>query len=685
MLYVDGLPANPQETIFEPHKQSTAFSKDGVVLRKEIVLPISDSNECSASLESFYQRITIQNQSAEDRKFRIEVEIIFHGVDSPFFPKKVDRKEACRTFKVTEEGYRIVASDLEDGARAFVYYNLRPTNLRLTDRGAFMVFEADIAPSLESSLVIVAGRQSSETFSTDFDQVEQSAKSVYDRYLGIAEILTPNDTINRGIYWAKVNILRVWHHYFLGDAFTNDPPQDIVVVRDVTWFVFGCDYFLPSLSRSLLDFARKYCVHKDGKLTEYVHAAQPTPELHDYNLNVNDNTPLFILAVEHHLNTTDDSTFLESFYPIVVKAANYILTQIRQGLVYADSNGVGVWGIAGWRNIIESYNLSGFVTEINSECFAAFKAAARIARKVDDLPMAERYETAAEKLRAKMLSELRDEQTGLFYLNVDKHGRAHADVTGDMVFPALFEVTDDEDKRTLIDRLLRPDIWTEAGARTVSKSDPTYHPEDGKQLLGGIWHNLTAWIAMAAKEYHENVVAETLYKIWKYCEADEPSKFRNLVPGEFPERLNGDTFESSGMSLSPWMPPTYLWLAVEGLLGLKAQDGSLRIEPSIPKGWDFLCAFNVPIHGSFANFLIYDGVVYTNVEIVSNLKVRIGQFQELQDDRHERIWSFQDSNGIFVFSISSASSDAEFSEKRSFIFDEFSKCRITKLYDSSKA
>jgi glycogen debranching enzyme len=40
-----------------------------------------------------------------------------------------------------------------------------------------------------------------------------------------------------------------------------------------------------------------------------------TGKTHDYNLNINDNTPLIILALWHHFNTTGDEAFLHEVYP----------------------------------------------------------------------------------------------------------------------------------------------------------------------------------------------------------------------------------------------------------------------------------------------------------------------------------------------------------------------------------
>ena len=101
----------------------------------------------------------------------------------------------------------------------------------------------------------------------------------------------------------------------------------------------------------------------------------------DYSLNINDNTPLLILALWHHYNTSGDLAFLKRVYPFALKAARYILSQRnQQGLVWCTATKTSDWGIVGWRNVIKGYRLSGATTEVNSECFAALNTIAQMAR-----------------------------------------------------------------------------------------------------------------------------------------------------------------------------------------------------------------------------------------------------------------------------------------------------------------
>lgn len=186
----------------------------------------------------------------------------------------------------------------------------------------------------------------------------------------LSSVETPDPIINQGVFWSKINMLRVMADYPEGPAFTNEPGvSSNVVGRDAAWYVYGGDYLVPGFSAELLlKFAEKQ--YEDGKIAEYFNALDGHAE--DYGLSMNDDTPLFVLACAHHYAATQDGDFLNRIYQSAKRAAEYILSQRDdRGLIVARADGHEVWGIASWRNVIPNYQINGAVTEINSECYAA--------------------------------------------------------------------------------------------------------------------------------------------------------------------------------------------------------------------------------------------------------------------------------------------------------------------------
>ncbi|MEO9170287.1 MAG: amylo-alpha-1,6-glucosidase [Candidatus Baltobacteraceae bacterium] len=456
--------------------------------------------------------------------------------------------------------------------------------------------------------------------------------------LAYNEVLTPEPLINQGALWSKVNMRRVMASYPHGVAFTNDPGNYAnVVVRDSAWFVYGNDHFMPAFSRQLLESvgSRQYA---NGKLPEYYNAV--TGEVYDDGLNINDDTPLYILAVNHHFRSTGDMEWLRGVYPRVAAAAIYIISQVdARGLVFCsarDPRG-NVWASASWRNIIDRYSINGAVTEINAECVAALRAAAHLAdnlKRSDD--HSQRFAEASRGIQDAMNKHLINPENGLYYLNIDVDGNVHTDVTGDEIFPVMFRACSEDTGFRVISRLNAPDFWTSAGLRTVSRDDPLFDPSNYAGLMGGVWPGLTWWYAFAAARYHPNFMVRALRSSFAHYAVD-PKK-NNTVPGQFSEWFDGESLTNKGMRLSPWEPPRFLWAAIEGVCGFMVAPGEPSVNPIIPSHWTWVGARRLPYHGAFVS---YFGIrqrsgrlsIYSTTHLKSNFEVSIFE-RDVTDQVH---------------------------------------------------
>jgi hypothetical protein len=435
------------------------------------------------------------------------------------------------------------------------------------------------------------------------DALGQTVRSLKE-ILRAARVLTPDPVINQGALWSKVNMRRVMASYPTGQAFTNDPgTYTNVVTRDAAWFVYGNDHFLPSFSRRLLDnlAERQY---PDGKLPEYFDGV--TGRVEDDGLNINDDTPLYVLAVNHHFRATGDWDWLAKTYPAVARAAHYIISQVDdRGLVYcsADDSRGDVWAIAGWRNVVSGYHISGAVTEINAECVAALRDAAHLAEELGRDDEREVFALASAKIREAMDAYLLNPRNGLYYLNIDVNGSPRTDVTGDEIFPVIMRACSEETGFRIISRLNSPDFWTPAGLRTVSGLDPRFDPSAHSGLMGGVWPGLTWWYAFGAARYHPHSMVRALRSSFEHYAVD-PQR-NNTVPGQFSEWFDGESLANRGMRLSPWEPPRFLWAAVEGVCGLVLLPGAPRVNPLMPAGWNWVAVRDVPYHGRpFSYFIV---------------------------------------------------------------------------------
>ena len=439
-----------------------------------------------------------------------------------------------------------------------------------------------------------AGAQRTYAKCPPADAAMRRTRAYYNEILDRAVVICPDENVNRGVLWAKANMLRTQSLAPTGWCFVNDPTRsNNSVGRDTAWFAYGADYITPEFCRdSLLWYAEH--LEKSGMVVEYYDIR--SGKTADYKLNINDNTPLLILAMWHHYNVSGDLVFLKHVYPRAIKAARYILSQRNeQGLVWCTAKGTSDWGIVGWRNVIKNYRLSGATTEVNSECYAALQTVSHMARVLKKHDETVAFKKAAEVLRQAINEHLLDPLTKLYYLNIDLDGSKRSDCTADMVFPVMFGIADDEVAARIIARLSNEDFWTDAGIRTVPRTAVNYGPTHGYGLLGGVWVGVSFWYAVAAARFNPARMAHSLAASFQHYSSDP--RRNNTVPGQFSEWLHGETLVNQGMMLSPWFPPRYLWAAIEGAAGLDISSGTPTVNPRLAPEWQWMGVSNVPFRG----------------------------------------------------------------------------------------
>jgi hypothetical protein len=475
--------------------------------------------------------------------------------------------------------------------------------------GAFE-YRIEIAPGARESLrlAVVFHKDGDDRSKPVLEQLlrDPEALPATERYyaekLADARLFTPSPVINRGVVWAKTNMLRVVKEYPQGWGSTNSPPSDILVSRDTSWFVHGYDYFMPQFSRDAIELFNRF-LEPSGQVVEYVRGVNGYKT--SYDLNINDDTPLHIIAILHHYNATLDDAWLRGVFPLVVKIADYMLTQRdANGLIFCKAGGVDMFGITSWRNIIPYYTLDGAVTEINAEAYFALEASARLAAVLDEGETWERFSREASALRKAMLAKLFNDDTSAFVLNYDKDDNYQDNFTADEVFPVLFEVAEPVARRAILKRLAEPDFTTPVGLRTISTADAWYFPSHGFGLLGGIWPDLTLWFAVAlARNGAHAEAAHWLETIYATMEAGAP---RNTVPGQFAEWFDGGSLTNRGMYLSPWTGAKYLWAVAETVCGLDGYrtSGRPHIAPLLPPDWTWSAAVRVHWGGRRHSYVV---------------------------------------------------------------------------------
>jgi hypothetical protein len=634
---VDDRPVPAERTQFRATHQTTTYHLDNLEIQQTFFVPLG-----TADLQAAYLILKFRNFGEEPLNVHIHASIQYPWFVWPGFTKLPDTSQKNKRVSSRVENDLVITQTIDRPSEVRVLGTPLPlVNQRFDDSRADLDYVVELAgrADREVPLVMVISNESEVVALAryerckDYQAAFETTNREMDRLLSFSDVLVPDPTITRAIKWAKVNIIREQKNYPIGYGFASDPPQDILVVRDVAWFSIGSDYITPWFSHGMLRAVQEFGIEQSGEVTEYLLACDNPPYKTNYGLNINDNTPLYVFAVHHHYALTNDRNFLEQMFPTIRNIAEYVIAQKRGGLIWCTSEESNAWGIASWRNMIPEYQISGAVTEINAECYMALRLAGRLAEAMGENELAARYLDEALKLKEECNRQLISEVTGLYVLNIDNNGIPHHDLTGDLVFPVLFGLADDRLRRHILNVLFSREFWTEYGVRTVGRNEPEYDPEFAMRLMGGIWSNLTAWVAYASRIDYPEKTVEAMRNLYRISEVSEPRAFKNVVPGAFPEALHGDTFQSRGMAQSPWVAPTYLWLAIDGVLGLRPSVDDLQISPCLPESWQWCAVRNVPFQGGRFSYFFHNGTLYTERRVKTGHEMEI--FEEDVTDHVE--------------------------------------------------
>jgi glycogen debranching enzyme len=495
----------------------------------------------------------------------------------------------------------------------------------------------DLTGALQLDMILIPGRRKKLRFTATFSpegerealRIHDSAATdggtlkdtieYYSSILQTAVLETPDSLLSQGAQWAKACLIRPVSRYSVGIASTNDPGNSTHLVgRDTAWYVHGSDFVDPEISCSMLQvFAR---THRDGLIAEYIDGN--SGETEDHGLNINDNTPLFVMAVAHHVKVTGHRDCLQKFYEPALRAGELILKERDEtGLVKCTSDGMGIKAICGWRNVLRNEQITGAVTEVNSECYAALASLSELAEAMGDLTAKDRFAAEASSLRAAINRRLRNPKNGLYLRNIDLEGRAFTQASVDLVFPLICGVADPDTRIAVIARLSAADFMTAAGIRVLPEENPRWNPSSDSGCLGGVWPGATWWYAMSCSHSNPEIVADSLRRSYFHYVSD-PRVF-NTVPGQFSEWSDGQTLVNRGMRLSPWEAPRFLWAAIEGLAGLAIEHDCISFDPHLPDDWRWLRLHNLPVRGKRLSFFVTretDGLhVYTTARFKTEL------------------------------------------------------------------
>jgi glycogen debranching enzyme len=476
-----------------------------------------------------YDRLRVHNygRSSVDLLFEIEFDADYADL---FEVRGLTRAKRGRRFPV----------ELNDGALQFGYEGLdgqvRGTSIRLEPLpdglvggrahyrlelppGGYATYQFVIQCELDDPRTRSAGNGAVLAYD---DVAGQSAAALRAARGTEPEIFTANeqfnDWLNRSI--ADLHMMRTETEYG-SYPYAGVPWFSTVFGRDGIISALECLWFDPNIARGVLSYLAATQATKENPEQD----AQPGKILHEkrggemahlgeipfgrYYGSV-DATPLFVMLAGAYHERTGDEQFLESIWPNVERALNWIdkFGDVdADGFVeYARRAQHGLVN-QGWKDSQDAiFHDNGelaeqpiALSEVQGYVFAAKIAAARLADSLRNQILAERLRAEAERMRLQFEETFWCDRLGLYGLALDgqkKLCRVRSSNAGHCLFTGI--ASEDRAKRVAASLTNEP-FFSGWGVRTVAAGESRYNPMSYHN--GSIWPHDNALIAAGFARY----------------------------------------------------------------------------------------------------------------------------------------------------------------------------------------
>ncbi|HEV2580202.1 MAG TPA: glycogen debranching N-terminal domain-containing protein, partial [Ktedonobacteraceae bacterium] len=418
-------------------------------------------------------------------------------------------------------------------------------------------------------------------------------------------------------------------------------PQGLYPYAGVPWFAcpFGRDglitslQFLPWFPDVAHDTLSFLAAHQGSKYEAYTEE-EPGKILHEFRTGEMANcreipfsayygsidaTPLFLITLESYIRWSNDLPFLTALWSHAQAAAHWIKDAGDQdGDTFLESRTTSQKGLVnqGWKDSHDSISHANgalaeapiALCEVQGYAYAAYRAMIYLAGRLGKAEEAAHWSDIAGKLQANFLQRFWWEEESAFYLALDGTKQPCAVVASNAGQCLWTGIVPDDLAQRVIERLLRDDMYSGWGIRTLSTQAARYNPLSYHN--GSVWPHDVALVGLGFARYGRKAEASRLLRdlaqAGQYFDrARLPELFcgfsRSTGPGPIPYPVAcepqawaaGAPFMllNAALGLEPdaehhrllvRQPALPSWLAIVELRGLRlgGQEVSLRYERS---------------------------------------------------------------------------------------------------------
>ena len=459
----------------------------------------------------------------------------------------------------------------------------------------------------------------SENIEARFREQVAAAKSVFDEWLLRCTRVESDSYMLDGVFRTSALDLR---------ALMQQEPQGLVVTAGLPWYftLFGRDSLITALQtlslnpQIAIDTMRALAAYQATDFDDW-RDSEPGKILHELrrgDMTIAGETPhspyygsvdstlLFIMLYAAMLDWTGDRALFEELWPNVQRALEWAWN-------YGDIDGDGYIefkvrsprGILhqGWKDSDES--IGGTLgprptqplalTEVQGYYYAALTGLARILRRygnTEQHELASRLDSQAATLKEQFNRDFWWEEEGIFVQALDAQKRPVRSVTSNVGHCLWAGIVDEAKAPVVVSRLLKSDMLSGWGARTMSTTDPTYNPMSYHN--GSIWPHDNSLLIAGLRRYGFDeetvmVASEILEAAATFPDYRLPELYCGFPRGEGPFRESAPAAYPVSCSPQAWAAGTSI-LILQTLLGLQpnSDEGTIEAKPLLPPGVDTL-------------------------------------------------------------------------------------------------
>ena len=393
-------------------------------------------------------------------------------------------------------------------------------------------------------------------------------------------------------------------------------PHGYYPYAGIPWFScpFGRDALITSLEflpwhPEVVQGTLNFLAAHQGQILDEFTDAEPGKMLHEYRTGEMANlrevpfipyygsidvTPLFLVTLDEYIRWSNNLEFLRTIWPQALAAAHWLITYgDRDGDSFIEYHKESSHGLAnqGWKDSWDAIShADGSIArspialcEVQGYAYAAYRATSHLAALLGNDQEAAFWEQHAVTLQHNFLRDFWWEEEQVFYLALDANKQPCKVVSSDAGQCLWSGIVPEPQARLVIERLMREDMHSGWGIRTLSSVAARYNPMSYHN--GSIWPHDTALVGAGFARYGGKAEAGRLLKdLYEASRFFEGARLPELYCGFKRREGYGPTRYPVACSPQAWATGAPFTL-LNGLLGLQpdaSRNTLTLIQPTLP-------------------------------------------------------------------------------------------------------